>query len=294
VPFLIIVSLLWAVSFGLAGQVSPLGAPLVTAVRMALAALVFLPLVRTRGLGAGAVLGLAGLGALQFGLMYVFYLQSFHWLHSSEVALFTVFTPLLVTFLGGLLVRRLPWLCVLTSGLAVGGTGICLWTSLGRSGLLPGFLCMQASNACFALGQVLYRRLAPRTGKADHELMGLLYGGAVLVALAMTLGRVHGADFARITATQAAILAYLGIVASGVGFFLFNAGARRVDLGTLAIFNNAKVPLAVLASAFLFHEKVDWLRLGAGGAVIAGALGLNAWGQGVILENGGLPEPPVR
>jgi drug/metabolite transporter (DMT)-like permease len=280
VPFLIVVSLLWAVSFGLAGQVSPLGAPLVTVVRMALAALVFLPLVRTRGLGAAAVLGLAGVGALQFGLMYVFYLQSFRWLHSSEVALFTVFTPLLVTLLGGLLARRLPWLFLLTSGLAVAGTGICLWTSLGRSGLLPGFLCMQASNACFALGQVLYRRLAPRTGKADHELIGLLYGGAVLVALAMTLGRVHGADLARITAIQAAILAYLGIVASGVGFFLFNAGARRVDLGTLAIFNNAKVPLAVLASAFLFHEQVDWLRLGAGGAVIAGALGLNAWGQG--------------
>jgi drug/metabolite transporter (DMT)-like permease len=73
------------------------------------------------------------------------------------------------------------------------------------------------------------------------------------------------------------VLLYLGAVASGLGFFLFNAGARRTDIGTLAIFNNAKIPLAILASALVFHEHVDWLRLAAGGVVIALALGLNGW-----------------
>jgi len=62
-----------------------------------------------------------------------------------------------------------------------------------------------------------------------------------------------------------------------VGFFLFNAGARRTDVGTLAIFNNAKIPLAILASALVFHDRVDWVRLAAGGLVIAAALGLNGW-----------------
>jgi drug/metabolite transporter (DMT)-like permease len=76
---------------------------------------------------------------------------------------------------------------------------------------------------------------------------------------------------------QMGVLLYLGAVASGLGFFLFNAGARRTDIGTLAIFNNAKIPLAILASALVFHEHVDWLRLAAGGAVIALALGLNGW-----------------
>ena len=66
------------------------------------------------------------------------------------------------------------------------------------------------------------------------------------------------------------------MVASGLGFFLFNAGARRTDLGTLAIFNNMKIPLAILASGLIFHETVDWERLAIGGAVIACALGLNA------------------
>ncbi len=254
------------------------------AVRTVLAALVFLPLVRPRGLPARDLLALAGVGALQFGLMYVLYLQSYRWLHPAEVALFTIFTPLFVTLVNGLLVRRMSWLFLLTAGLAVAGTGICLWTSLGRPGLALGFLFMQASNACFALGQVLYRRLAPRTGKGDHELMGILYLGAVLVAVAMALPTVDWAKVAQMTPRQLGVLVYLGAIASGLGFFLFNAGARRTDIGTLAIFNNAKIPLAILASALVFHDKVDWARLAAGGLVIAGALALNGWLVRTVLK----------
>jgi len=275
--FLFAVSVLWALSFGLIPQVSGLGATFVAAARTVLAAVVFLPFVRVRGLRGRDVLALAGVGALQFGLMYVLYIESYRWLHGAEVALFTIFTPLFVTLWNGLLVRRLTWVFLATAAMAVAGTGICLWTALDRPGLLWGFLLMQASNACFALGQILYRRIAPRTGKADHELMGILYVGAVAVALAMALPVVQWDKVARMTPGQLGTLLYLGVVASGVGFFLFNAGARRTDVGTLAIFNNAKIPLAILASALVFHERVDWLRLAAGGLVIAAALGLNGW-----------------
>ena len=61
------------------------------------------------------------------------YIESYRWLHPAEVALFTIFTPLLVTLFNGLLVRRLTWVFLATAGLAVAGTGICLWTSLDLS-----------------------------------------------------------------------------------------------------------------------------------------------------------------
>ena len=275
--FLLAVSIMWAVSFGLIAQVSGLGATFVTAARTVLALVVFLPFVRVRGLGARMVMALAGVGALQFGLMYVLYIESYRWLHPAEVALCTIFTPLFVTLWNGLLARRLTWIFLLSAGLAVAGTGICLWTSLDRPGVLGGILLMQASNACFALGQILYRRLAPRTGRADHQLMGILYAGAAVVALAMALPAAHWDKVAAMTRSQGAVLLYLGAVASGVGFFWFNAGARRTDVGTLAIFNNAKIPLAILASALIFRDKVDWVRLAAGGMVIAAALVLNGW-----------------
>jgi drug/metabolite transporter (DMT)-like permease len=134
---------------------------------------------------------------------------------------------------------------------------------------------MQGANLCFALGQVLYRRLAPTAGKRDRELMGLLYLGASLVAVAMALPSIQWDKVIGMSLSQGVVLVYLGVVASGLGFFLFNAGARRTDIGTLAIFNNLKIPLAILASGLVFHESVDWLRLAVGGAVIAGALVLN-------------------
>jgi drug/metabolite transporter (DMT)-like permease len=275
---LLIVSIIWALSFGLTAQVSGLGAPFVTAARTVLAALVFLPFLRVRGLSPGRALGFAGIGALQFGLMYVLYIASFRWLRSSEVALFTIFTPLFVTFLDDLLERRMSWRFLATAALAVVGTGICVWSSLGRAGLVRGFLLMQGANLCFALGQILYRRLAPATGKRDRDLMGLLYLGASAVAVAMAAPSVQWARVLAMSPHQLAVLIYLGVVASGLGFFLFNAGARRTDIGTLAIFNNMKIPLAILASGLLFREAVDWPRLAVGGAVLASALVWNGLG----------------
>ena len=278
--FLLLVSVLWALSFGLVGQVSGLGAPLVTAIRTVLAALVFLPFLRLRGMRPREVLALGGIGALQFGCMYLLYIQSYRWLQPAEVALFTVFTPLYVALAGGALAHRIYWRFLATAALAVAGTALCLWTSLGRGGLVLGFLCMQASNVCFALGQVLYRRVAPGTGRPDHQLMGILYGGGALVAVLFAVPGFQWATLAGLTPVQGATLLYLGVIASGLGFFLFNAGARRTDLGTLAIFNNVKVPLGVLASVLVFQGRMDWPRVLAGGTVIALALALNAWAAG--------------
>ena len=272
---LLAVSLLWALSFGLMPRVSPLGAASVAAARSLLALALFLPMVRVKGLAKRDALALGAVGALQFGLMYVLYTASFRWLAPSDVALFTIFTPILVALADDALSRRMSWAVLGVAALAVAGTAICVGARFRQGGMLQGFLLVQASNFCFALGQVLYRRLARRLGRPDHQLMGLLYAGAALVTLAMAAPQADPARLLHASASQFLVLAYLGLAASGVGFFLFNAGARRVDVGTLAVFNNAKVPLAILASALVFGEHVAWLRVTAGGAVLALALVLN-------------------
>ena len=76
----------------------------------------------------------------------------------------------------------------------------------------------------------------------------------------------------RLTSQQLWTLAYLGIVPSGLGFFLWNAGARQSRAGTLAVMNNAKVPLAVVCSLLVFGESASLLRLALGAAVIIGAV----------------------
>lgn len=274
--YLIIVSLLWAPSFGLVGHyLKGVDANFVAAARVVLSLVVFLPLMRLKGISFPRLLALAGIGALQFGAMYVLYIHAFAWIAAPEVALFTIFTPLLVTLFDDLFERRVSWMFLAMATLAVIGTGIIQWTTLGTRGVLVGFGLMQLSNGCFALGQVLYRRVSPAAKGRDHEVMAILYLGAAIVAGAAAATSLDIDKLRLLSSTQWLVLLYLGAIASGVGFFLFNAGARMADIGALAICNNLKVPLAILASAWLFHDHVNWPRLLIGGSLIGAALAIN-------------------
>ena len=265
--FLLLASCIWAFSFGLIGNVLAGVSPsFVAAVRLALAAVVFLPFLR-RQPTADAML-LTGIGAVQFGLMYLCYNASFTCLRSHEVALLTVFTPVYVTLLHDARQGRVAWRALLAALLAVAGA----WVVLGRGAFLPGslrgFALVQASNLCFALGQISYRdwalrRVAPATGcpaGADVHAMGWLYLGGMLTALPWAVLDCQTAALA-ISGQQWVVLVYLGLVASGLGFFLWNAGARRTAPGLLAVFNNLKIPLAAGTSLLVFGERGDPVRL---------------------------------
>lgn len=71
------------------------------------------------------------------------------------------------------------------------------------------------------------------------------------------------------TGHQWLIIAYLGAIPSGLGFFLWNVGATRVNAGVLAAFNNAKVPLGIATSLLVFGETAEIGRLLIGGGVMA-------------------------
>lgn len=265
-----ITSLLWAFSFGLIKtRLAGVDSTFVAAARMVLALLVFLPFFRPRGLSRRMVWHLLGIGALQYGLMYIAYIASFRFLPAWQVALFTVFTPIYVTLLGDLGERRFQPYNLLTAVLAVLGTALIVHRAPVRGMLVGGFLLVQVSNLCFAAGQILYRALlAGRPQVQEHRLFALPYLGAVFSTLpalpllgdARALPRTPGAWLT---------LVYLGVLASGLAFFLWNRGARRVGTGVLAVFNNVKVPLAVLVSLLVFGETAHLPSLAAGGAVIA-------------------------
>ena len=74
------------------------------------------------------------------------------------------------------------------------------------------------------------------------------------------------------TLLQWTILVYLGIVASGLCFFLWNRGARLVSAGQLAVMNNLKIPLGVAVSLFIFREPANGWTLLVGALLIGVAL----------------------
>ncbi len=290
---LLAATLIWSFSFGIIKQVLA-GVPgdWLAFLRLAVAALVFLPLawrarlaLRTRRLML--------IGGVQFGLMYLLYLQSYAFLAAWEIALFTVFTPIWVLLLDAWMGRspirrgRGPaWLAVAACVL---GAWLVRADPSERPDFGRGFLLVQGANLCFAFGQVAYRRgVRFDPGRADAAAHAWMFlGGALVAGLASAVRLIAPFWSApddviaelRLDGQQLAALAYLGVIASGFGFYLWNAGARRVSSGLLATMNNLKVPTAVVVSVVLFGEEFApsgapglWARKIAGAALVFAAV----------------------
>ena len=251
---LIVVSFIWAFSFGLIKRyLVGVDSTFVSAVRLGLSLLVFLPFLRLRGVTFRLALTLASIGAVQFGLMYLAYIESFRYLRAYEAALFTITTPILVTLMADALDHTLRLRALTAAVLAVVGAGLVTLKSVNLDLTLTGLALVQLSNAAFAIGQIAYCRVRARhAGLRDRDVFALLYAGAFGIALAALVMKGVPISF---TAPQLLTLLYLGVLASGVGFFLWNVGATRVTAGTLAVMNNAKVPLAVAVALIFFGEQ---------------------------------------
>jgi drug/metabolite transporter (DMT)-like permease len=274
--YLVVVSLIWGLSFGLIKtNLSNINPAAVALIRLCLSLLIFVPLFRFKGLSVKESISLIIIGAIQYGLMYIFYLMSFSFLLAYEVALFTALTPFYVTLFDDLVNRKFRSGFLLTAALAVLGTLVAIWRGSSGIQIGQGFILVQLSNICFASGQIFYRKIMAKAAAAsDKNVFALLYLGGSLVALIAFWNAPAGAAIA-LNGPQILTLLYLGLVASGFCFFLWNYGARQVNAGTLAILNNLKIPLAVLCAVLFFGEKAHLPRLGAGLMLILAALSLN-------------------
>ncbi|MHC1740404.1 MAG: EamA family transporter [Anaerolineaceae bacterium] len=273
---LLIVSIAWGFSFGLIkGNLTGVDSNFISFARMALSLLVFLPFIKFKKIHKALFWKLFLAGMLQFGVMYIAYIASFKYLKAYEVALFTIFTPIYVTLINDVLNKKFNALFLVTALLAVAGTWFIERGQILSAGILTGFVLVQLSNLAFAFGQIYYRKLLSGQKEIkDHEVFGVLYLGAATITLMATLIFTPLAAIS-LSGKQIWTLIYLGIFASGICFFLWNLGARKVDAGALAIFNDLKIPMAVAISLLIFGEQTNWLNLLIGGLIVAASLVLN-------------------
>jgi carboxylate/amino acid/amine transporter len=273
------VTFIWAFSFSfigvyLAGKLDSYFAVLF---RVALASLIFIPFTNFR-LPSRFKLAIMGIGIVQIGMMYIFFYKSFLFLSVPEVLLFTIFTPLYVTIIYDLLQKRFNPLYLVTAALAVWGAYI-IKSAQVHPGFFTGFLMVQGANVCFALGQVLYKKLLQHPELRDvrqSTIFGYFHYGALLISTAAFI-LFGNMDKITPTPTQWAVLLWLGVVASGLGYFLWNRGATQVDSGMLAIMNNAVIPLGLIVNLVVWGRGIDYTALTLGGGLILAALWLHTW-----------------
>ncbi|MBE3023040.1 DMT family transporter [Campylobacter sp. 7477a] len=272
---LVFVTFLWAFSFSLIGEflAGKIDSYFSVFVRVALAALVFLPFTKFRGIKPSFALSIMAIGAVQIGVMYLFYYNSFLYLSVPEVALFTIFTPFYVTLVYDAFNRKFKKLYLVSVGIAVFGAFIIKYGAI-NDGFLTGFLLVQGANICFGAGQSAYKILLEKNTIEQKGIFGYFHFGAFFVTLLAFL--VFG-NFSRITPDliQSAVLIWLGVVASGVGYYLWNKGATQVDSGVLAIMNNALIPAAIIVNLLFWYKQTDLLRLVVGGVILFASLAVH-------------------
>ncbi len=281
---LFLASLLWSASFALIGtlEVDP---TFLTATRLGLASLAIAPFTfspRAKGKPAPArAIQLLLIGALQYGVMYLLIHRAYGYLASYEVALLTITTPLYVIFMEGYVHRHPPARAWGAAALAV-AAAFALRMEAAR-GLLDGddywvgVGLVQAANLAWAAGIVLYRRLeSPAT--ATPGRFGWMLMGGFLLSLPFALATAEPSDL-QLSAADVGKITYLGLIPSGLAFFLWNRGATQVSVGTVAVMNNLKVPLAV-AVALLppFSVPADPWPLATSFALLGAALILGTRG----------------
>ena len=202
------------------------------------------------------------------------YYKSFALLKVYEVALFTIFTPFYVTLIyDGLKLNFRP-LYILSVAVAVLGAFIIKFNGI-NSDFLLGFLYVQIANFCFGLGQSAYKFLLEKHNfKEQKELFGYFFVGASVVTFGVLLGFGNPQNFS-VTPFQIGVILWLSVVASAIGYFLWNKGACEVDSGVLAIMNNALIPIAIIVNLVFWHKDADLLRLIIGSIVIVFSLYLH-------------------
>lgn len=266
--YLIATTFLWAFSFSLIGEFLAGSVNSYTAafIRSLLALLTFTLMLRKPLAIDSLSLKLIAIGGVQLGLMYVCYFHAFNFLSVPLVLLFTILTPIYVTLIDDLFNGRFQPRVLLVASLAVIGALVIRQQSPGHD-FWFGFAVLQGANVCFAFGQVAFKRLAQRAPRCLYpEQQRYFFLGATLVTFIAMLG--YGEAPTSITLEQVGVLIWLGVVASGIGYFWWNRGAATTDTGTLAIMNNAVIPVGLVVNLALWGGEVNVTKLLLGGAII--------------------------
>ncbi len=274
--YLLIVSIIWAFSFGLIkDSLTGINPIIVAFLRLFLSAVIFLPFLKIKNLPRDLIVKLILTGAVQYGIMYTTYIYSFQFLKAYEVALFTVLTPFYVVLISNLLSRKSEAVYFLTAIMAVAGAGVVVFKGLGESSVVIGFIVLQVSNLCFASGQVYYKHILRNEEEiSEMNLFALLFiGGLIFTGIPGIY--IYSSQEIFFSTNELFVILYLGVIASGLGFFLWNYGARKTNTGALAIFNNLKIPVAIAVSVTFFNEDANIYNLLIGGIIIILSLLIN-------------------
>lgn len=267
--YLILATIFFSLSFGLIkSQLVGISPELVAALRLVFATLIFIPFIKKFDVKKQFIAFLIGM--IQFGVMYLAFINAFKYLQGNEIALLTTTTPLYVALFSMVLGEKFKSGYVFCILLSILGAVVVVWQNASLDFVVNGVLCVELSNIAFAVGQILWKKYLKK--EKESNLMFSAYLGAAALTLGVTYFNSQFFEIKNIAPAQWVTLFYLGVVTTGVGFFLWNMGVKTVKVSTLAIMNNLKIPMGVLFSIIIFREHINYLNFAFGSLLILFAI----------------------
>ena len=258
--YLIAISILWSFSFGIIKYgLAGIDSSFISFARNVIALTFFSSVTIYNIKKFSFDLKLVGIGALQFGLMYIFYIESYQYLPAYLIATFTITTPIYVVlaskYLNGNSLNRNGIYAIL---LVIIGSYLMRFNSLNLEDYMLGFVLIQCANIFFATGQILFKKWNDKNKDKDivHNFSQLFFGATLITSIFYFLG---SSESAILTQSNLFSLLFLGIISSGIGFLMWNIGATKVSSEKLAIMNNAVIPIAIFNSYLIFGEEINFI-----------------------------------
>ena len=256
--YLILVSILWSFSFGIIKYgLAGIDSAFISLMRSLIALLFFasLTLYNFKKFSFDARLIL--IGAIQFGLMYVLYIQSYQYLPAYLIATFTITTPIFI----GILSQLYDNMSFSSNGklsiiLVVIGSLMMRFNIVNPLDYWLGFFLIQCANVCFAIGQIMFKRWHSKNTSVNIIYnFSQMFFGAVLITSIFSL--INSTNLSMLNTSNLYALLFLGLFSTGFGFLAWNIGATQVSNERLAVMNNAVIPIAIFNSYLIFGEIIS-------------------------------------
>ena len=199
------------------------------------------------------------IGAIQFGLMYIFYIQSYQFLPAYLIATFTITTPIFIALSNKVFLRKdIPLNGLYAIALVIIGSFIMRYNVVNPLNYWKGFFLIQIANFFFAFGQVLFKDWQKNNEHVDiiHNFSQLFIGASFITSIFYLFFSDASISISNLNIMT---LLFLGFISSGLGFLLWNIGATKVSTVKLAISNNIIIPIAILNSFIFFGENISAL-----------------------------------
>ena len=267
--YLIITTIIWSFSFSLIGYyLSPeINSWTLAFLRSLVAFIFFLPWLRINTTYS-YIVRMSSIGALQLGLMYIFYLSAYNYTTVQRILLFTITTPFYVVLISNILDRKFKLPIIAISLLSVFGAGLLRSTYFDQNDLI-GFLLIQLANLCFAYGQIIYRRIKianPNQQNIRNDFAYFFLGALIASSIGLIISP-HNFT-APVTSMHWILIIWLGIAASGLGYCFWNHGSTLVNSGTLAVMNNLVIPLGLFVEIIFFSKNMNMESFVIGAIII--------------------------